>query len=67
MISRASHGQDRVKRKRTRNDVVMPLDPPYSVLRWLAGDPVILAASDELACRELYDLIREALAKRKRK
>ena len=50
-----------------RGPVIMPVEPPYDVLLAMAGDPLILAASDELACRELYVLMREALAKRKRK
>ena len=47
-----------MKRKRTRDDVVMPLEPPHSVLRWLAGDPLILAASDEQALRRQWGKLR---------
>ena len=54
--------------KRTRDDVVMPVEPPHSVLRWLAGDPLILAASDEQALRrhwaELRARIRAAKGER---
>lgn len=47
-----------MKRKRTRDDVVMPRNPPHSVLRWLAGDPLILAASDEQALRMQWAELR---------
>ena len=50
-------------RKPKRGPVIMPIKPPYEVLRAMAGDPVILAASDEFAVRGIYETLRQALEK----
>lgn len=52
---------------RKRSPVIMPVEPPYEVLRAMAGDPVILAADEELCAYFQYKLIRHALMERKRK
>ena len=44
-----------------RGPVIMPVKPPYDVLRYMAGDPVILAASDEAHCRNVYQAVRLSL------
>ena len=44
-----------------RGPVTMPKVPPYDVLRAMAGDPVILAASDEAHCRNVYQAVRLSL------
>lgn len=44
-----------------RGPVVMPVEPPYEVLRWLAGNPIILAASDEQSLRKQYAEFRERM------
>ena len=46
-----------------RGPVIMPVEPPYEVLRAMAGNPVILAASDEFANRGIYETLRQALVK----
>jgi hypothetical protein len=46
----------------------MPAEPPYELMRWLAGDPLLLAASDEQSIREHYAEFRERVkAARERK
>ena len=47
--------------KRKRPPVVMTVKPPYTVLKALAGNPLILAASDEVVYREWYKRLRRAL------
>ena len=54
-------------RNAKRGPVIMPVEPPRDVLMAMAGDPVILAASDEQQAVFMYAVIREALKKRKRK
>ena len=49
-----------------RGPVTMPVEPPYSALRAIACNPIILAASDEHSARIIYDLLRKALAERKK-
>lgn len=44
-----------------RGPVVLPLEPPMEVLRWLAGDPVIMAGSDEQGLRKQYAEFRERI------
>ena len=44
-----------------RRAVTMPPKPPYEVLRYMAGDPLILAASDEAHCRNVYQAVRLSL------
>lgn len=44
-----------------RKPVLMPISPPYEFLKWLAGDPLILAASDEQSLRYQYAQFRTAL------
>jgi len=39
----------------------MPVEPPWEVLLWLAGNPVILAASDEQSYRMQWAQLREML------
>ena len=51
----------------TRGPVTMPVEPPYEVLRAMAGDPLILAADEAQRARFLYTLIRRALTERKPK
>jgi hypothetical protein len=46
-----------------RKPVLMPAKPPYSVLRAMAGEPLILAASAEQWMREVYSDARNALRK----
>jgi hypothetical protein len=50
-----------MKLKRTRDDVVMPVEPPRELIQWLAGDPLILAASDEQRIRKQYAEVRVRL------
>lgn len=52
-----------------KRTVVMPREIPFEVLLWLAGDPVILAASDEKHIRKKWAELRERIkaAERKRK
>ena len=47
---------DRTKTKRRKNlgYQLVPIDPSYVMLKALAGDPVILAASDEAELRLRY-------------
>lgn len=44
-----------------RGAVIMPVEPPYEVLRFMAGDPVILSASDEQIARAEYADFREQM------
>lgn len=60
-------GRSTPSRNAKRGPVIMPIDPPFDVLRALAGDPVILCASDEKQARFCYALIRQTLIQRKRK
>ena len=52
-----------------RGPVLLPVECPYEVLLMLAGNPVILAASDEQALRIQYAHFRAAMraAQEKRK
>lgn len=56
---------DRVKRYAKRGPVIMPVQPPFDILQWMAGDPIVLAASDEQTMREFYNGLRKRLALRK--
>lgn len=42
-------------------EAVLPEDPPHDALKALAGDPVILAASDEQELRLRYKAMRDVL------
>ena len=50
-----------------RGPVVMPVEPPHDVLRYMAGDPLILAASDEAHCRNVYQAVRLSLIQWRKK
>jgi len=66
-MSKSATSTDRYAK---RGPVIMPVEPPYEILRWLAGDPVILAASDEQSLRKQYAEFRvrmQAANKEKRK
>ena len=58
-------------RNAKRGPVIMPVEPPWEVLLWLAGNPVILASSDEQSYRMQWAMLREMLkdaaVKRRRK
>ena len=57
-----SRRTERAKVKKAKRDpVVMPLEPPYEIIRWLAGSPLILAASDEQRIRMQYAEFRERM------
>ena len=46
-----------------RKPVVMPPKPSYRLIRELAGNPAIVAASTALNIRECYEAISKALVK----
>ncbi|OGT57563.1 MAG: hypothetical protein A3E01_08475 [Gammaproteobacteria bacterium RIFCSPHIGHO2_12_FULL_63_22] len=58
-------------RNAKRWPVIMPVEPPYEVLCWLSGNPLILAASVEQSYRmmwaELREMLKEAAVKRRRR
>jgi hypothetical protein len=43
--------------------LTIPVAPPYQVLKLLAGDPLILSASDEQAARDFWEAVIELLKK----
>jgi hypothetical protein len=45
--------------------LTIPIAPPYEVLKLLAGDPLILSASDEQAARNFWADVIELLKKEK--
>lgn len=50
----------------TKRPVLMPARPHDNVLRHMAGDPLLLAASDEALCRYWYQIVRLALKAQRR-
>lgn len=44
-----------------RAEKMLPEEPPYEALKALAGDPLLLAASDEQELRRRYAVMRQRL------